>query len=124
MALCAGCRRIRVLACQRETSAIVIERRIRKVNRVVAGVASGRETGGDVIGDSPTQTCGAVPFGGMARVAGRAVQAVIVARVALIAIGDHAGRSHLVTTGKSPIGGVAPGSGREQRRGRVAVGAA
>ena len=96
MALRAGSRRIGVFTRQREARVAVVECRIRPIDRVVARIASLREPGGDVIGYSAAQCCRAVPVGRVARVTRRAVQSVIVARVALIAIGDHARRRHLV----------------------------
>ena len=88
----------------------------------MASVAGLREAGGDVIRNIASQGLRAGPVGSVAGVAGRAIQAVIVAHMALVAIGRHAGRRHLVIAGQGPARrGVAPGSRGKRRCRRVAV---
>ena len=105
----------------------------------MTGVASLRESGGDVVGNVATQSLGAIPICRVAGVAGGAVpirsmaigipavagrQAVVVAHMALIAVCGRTRRGHLVIAGQRPIRGVvAPGSGGEGGGGGVAVGA-
>ena len=84
---------------QRETGVIVIERGVGPVDRVVAGVAGLWESCRDVIRDIAAQGRGAVPVGGVARIASGAVQAVVVADVALITVGSRARWGHLVIAG-------------------------
>ena len=109
---------------KRESGVVVIEGRIGPVDGVVASIAGLWEAGGDVIGNGAAQCLGTGPVGGVARIARAAVQAVVIAGVALVAVADHASRGHLVVAGERPSGrAVVPGSRGESRRCRMAVGA-
>jgi len=87
-----------------EAGVVVIESRVRPSNHVVAGVAGLRESGGNVVRDISAQSLRAGPVRGVAGIASRAIQVVIVARVALRAICDLASGSQLVATGQGPAG--------------------
>ena len=109
---------------ERETGVVVIKSRVGPADLVMAGIASLREAGGEVIRNGATESGGVLPIGDVARIASRAVQAVVVANVALIAVGDHPGRGHLVIAAEGPTRrSMAPGSRRKRRCCGVAVGA-
>ena len=102
----------------------MVEGRICPGNHIVAGLAGLREASGDMVRHVATKRLCAVPIGCVAGITSCARQIVIVTGVALIAIGDDAGRRHLVIPGESPSRrSVAPGSGGKDGGNRVAVGA-
>src|SRR6516165_5445974 len=106
-----------VQASERKAGVVVVEGGIGPIDHVVAGIAGCREVGSDVVRNAATQSGGTLPIRLVAEIASgvrRGTQAVVVADVALVAIGDHAGGSHLVVALESPAGrGVGPGSGGE-----------
>ena len=107
---------------EREAGVVVVKGGIGPIDHVVAGVAGLWEPGRNMVWHIPAQCLRTVPIRRVARIAGGAAQAVVVRGMALVAIGDHTGGSHLVIAGEGPTGrGVGPGSGRECRCGRVAV---
>src|SRR5215469_11134607 len=112
---------------EREAGVVVVKGGIGPIDHVVAGIAGGREVGSDVVRNAATQSGGALPIRLVAEIAGGVgggAQRVVVADVALVAIGDHAGGSHLVVALEGPAGGcyaVGPGSGGEVGGGGVAV---
>ena len=116
-----------VAAREGPSGSAVIELAVGPRERVVAGGAHGSgEVRGDMVGYSAAKSCSAIPIGSVAAgvVAVRNSETVIVADVALIAIGDHAGWRHLVIADESPTsGGVIPRSGGERVGSGVAVGA-
>jgi|SRR3974390_2087688 len=89
---------------QREARIVVIKGGVGPVDGVVAGIASLRETGSDVVRNVATESLRAVPVCGVAGVASgvRGSKSVIVADVALVAIGDDTRGSHLVVSGQCP----------------------
>ena len=90
----------------------------------MAGIAGLGECGCDVVRDVTAQSLRAVPVCSVAGIASRAGQIVIVAGVALIAVGDDTRRRHLVIAHKVPTRrGVAPRSGGECGVDGMAVGA-
>src|SRR5215472_359631 len=116
-----------VQAGEREAGVVVVEGGIGPIHHVVAGIAGCREVGSDVVRNAATQSGGTLPIRLVAEIASGVrggTQAVVVADVALVAIGDHAGGSHLVVALEGPAGGcyaVGPGSGGEVGGGGVAV---
>ena len=88
-----------VQAGEREASVVVIEGGVGPIDGVVAGIASLGEIRSDVIGDSAAECSGALPVSSMAGIASGAVQTVVVADVALIAVGGRARGGHLVIAG-------------------------
>jgi len=93
-----------VQAGQRESGVVVVERGVGPGDRVMARVAGLREAGSDVVRNVATQSLRAGPVRGVAGVASRVGggKGVIVADVALVAIRDHARRSHLVVPRQGP----------------------
>ena len=89
---------------KREAGVVVIERRVRPNDRIVARIASLREACRNVIRNVPTQCLRAVPVRGVARVASSAGEAVVVAHVALRASCDLTCRCKLVRTRKRKAG--------------------
>src|SRR5215469_14770448 len=107
-----------VQASEWEAGVVVVKGGIGPIDHVVAGIAGGREVGSDVVRNAATQSSGTLPIRLVAEIASgvRGGQRVVVADMALVAIGDHAGGSHLVVALEGPAGGccgVAPGSGSE-----------
>src|ERR1700756_3752067 len=112
---------------EREAGVVVVKGGIGPIDHVVAGIAGSREVGSDVVRYRATQSGGALPIGLVAEIAcgvrGR-TQRVVVAGVALVAIGGYTGGSHLVVALEGPTSrGVVPGGGGEVGGGGVAIGA-
>src|SRR5215472_9819300 len=112
---------------EREAGVVVVKGGVGPIDHVVAGIAGCREVGSDVVRNAVTQSRGTLPIRLVAEIAcgvRGGTQCVVVADVALVAIGDHAGGSHLVVALEGPASGcygVAPGSGGEVGGGGVAV---
>jgi hypothetical protein len=109
---------------KRESGVVVIKGRVGPADLVVAGIASVRESRRDVIRNASTQARGAVVIGLVAGPANGVSkgQIVVVADVALVAIGGRASGSHLVVALQCPTSGaVVPGSGGKGRGGGMAV---
>ena len=109
---------------ERESGVVVIKSRVGPADLVMAGIASLREARRDVIRNASTQVGGVVVIGLMAGPANRVPQGqiVVVADVALVAIGGRASGSHLVVALQSPTRrSVAPGSCGEGCGGGVTV---
>src|SRR6516162_3985970 len=114
-----------VQASERKAGVVVVKGGIGPIDHVVAGVAGLWEPSRNVVWYIPAQGLRALPIRLVAEIAsgvGGGAQRVVVRGVALVAIRHHACGRHLVVALEGPAGrGVSPGSGRECRRGRVAV---
>lgn len=110
---------------ERPPRGAVVEFAVCPGNRVMARRAHRRgELRGNMVGHCATECGSAVPVGGMAAgvIAVRDGKIVIVADVALIAVGDHSRRRHLMIANQSPASGsVSPGWSRERVGGGVAI---